>query len=200
MYNFIIFWHSSFLLFSLCPNYCPLVFSEGRRQHFDRHHCVRAGWSHWLGHHCYGDQGRGRSFPKEGHWEEVSEHTHTHARTCMNTCADYGIQRDYRDHAPWEQTHHPLCKYCFPLLARPSPCTEFDCTTARQYSQPHPRLDLCERLDLKTNTVWTIRNALKIIYQLFAYLAFEELVSVKGLLEKVSHYRLFQTWVNVADQ
>lgn len=50
----------------LHPNYCPLDFSEGRRQHFDSHHCVSAGWSHRFGYHCHGDQGRGRSFPKEG--------------------------------------------------------------------------------------------------------------------------------------
>lgn len=64
----------------LCPNYCPLDFSEGRWQHFDSHHCISPGWSHWFDYHCHGDQGCGHSFPKERQWEEVSEHMH------MDTC------------------------------------------------------------------------------------------------------------------
>lgn len=174
MYNFIIFWDSSFLSFTLCPNDCPLDSSEGRRQHSDCHHCVRAGRSHRLGHHRYGDQGRGRSFPEEGHhWEEVSEHTHTHACTCMNTCTDYGIQRDYQDHAPWEQTHLPLCKYCLPLLAHPSPCRVWlhHCqarltTKARPLSGPRPILSGLSEILWKYST----RN----VHHLLAYLVFEE--------------------------
>lgn len=195
MYNFITFWDSSFLSFTLCPNDCPLDSSEGRRQHSDCHHCVRAGRSHRLGYHRYGDQGRGRSFPEEGHhWEEVSEHTHTHACTCMNTCTDYGIQRDYQDHAPWEQTHLPLCKYCLPLLAHPSPCRVWlhHCQarlTTKARPLPTPGLHF-----LKTNTVWTIRNTLKILYQKRPppiCLSCIWGVSVRGLLKKGSHDRLW---------
>ena len=94
----------------MCPNHCPLNFSEGRRQHVDSHHCFSAGWSHWFGYHYHGDQGRGRSFPNEGQWEEVSGHTHIHAHTYIITLLRH--RQTIRPVGPaWAQTPHSLCKY-----------------------------------------------------------------------------------------
>lgn len=58
--------HNVFALSSICS------FSKGGWQHFDGHHRLSAGRSHWFSHHWHGDKGLGCSLPAEGWWEEVS--------------------------------------------------------------------------------------------------------------------------------
>lgn len=69
------------VLLNIFPS--PPLFSEGGWQHFDSHHCLSAGWSHWLSYHYHGDKDPGCSLPAEGWWEEVSISLATAVRTII---------------------------------------------------------------------------------------------------------------------